>query len=282
VKRKISSYVALGDSLSEGLGDTGFAENRIHCGWTDRLASLLSLQAMSQGRIFKYSNLAIRGSKISDIMGAQLEAALLLKPDLVSIMAGQNDFVSGANNLDSLEQQLRDGITRLKSAGCQVVISNTINPVHISVFRVVSVLASRMTVMIERVACDLEVPLLDVHRIPELSSIKYWAEDMVHFSNHGHIRVANQAAKLLELSFKIDELDEKDIESPNRNFVATTQWIAVHVLPFFWRRIRRVSSGVGISPKLPKLCEFSPRQFAITACSESANPQFRNEFSMVA
>jgi len=49
-------------------------------------------------------------------------------------MAGQNDLLSKAENYPLLEQQLRDGIQKLLDAGCQVIVSNTINPIHLMVF----------------------------------------------------------------------------------------------------------------------------------------------------
>ena len=65
--RDIRNYVAIGDSLSEGLGDFAFEwfDNREGCGWTDRLATLLTIQAEETGSIFHYANLAIRGSKLA-------------------------------------------------------------------------------------------------------------------------------------------------------------------------------------------------------------------------
>ena len=257
VKKLFRSYVALGDSLSEGLGDFFFDHNRVHSGWTDRFATLLAKECEIRGEEFKYSNQAIRGAKIAEIMGPQLDAALALKPDLVTIMAGQNDLLSKEENLPILEQKLRDGITRLQDAGIYVILSNTINPIHLLVFRPLARLATKMTGMIERVAEDMNVPVHDVHRIESLADVSYWAEDMVHFSGPGHIKVANEAAKLLNLTFRIGELDDCEIAIPSRGPIGTSKWIVVHVIPFFWRKIRRVSSGDGLDPKLPFLETYS-------------------------
>jgi lysophospholipase L1-like esterase len=257
VGKAIRSYVALGDSLSEGLGDFSFDERRVHSGWTDRFATLLAREAELQGHEFHYANLAIRGAKIADIMGHQLNRALLLKPDLVTVMAGQNDLLSKAENYPLLEQQLRDGIQKLLDAGCQVIVSNTINPIHLMVFRPLSRLAVAMTEMIERVAKDMNVPIHDVHRIQSLADVSYWAEDMVHFSGPGHIKVANEAAVLLDLRYRLSELDDCEIAVPARGLYGTTRWLLKHVVPFFWRRIRRVSSGDGLEPKLPELTPYS-------------------------
>jgi len=268
VNRLFRSYVALGDSLSEGLGDFSFKHSRVHAGWTDRLATLLAKECQARGEVFKYSNQAIRGAKINDIMGPQLEAALELKPDLVTIMAGQNDLLSKPENLPALEAKLRAGIIRLQEAGCFVVLSNTINPLHLIVFRPLARLATHMTEMIERVARDLKVPVHDVHRIESLADVAYWAEDMVHFSGPGHIKVANEAAKLLKLSYRISEFDYREIQAPKRGPIGTSRWIVVHVIPFFWRRIRRVSSGDGLDPKLPSLAEFNGVAYDIEHVSE--------------
>jgi len=261
VSKVIRSYVAIGDSLSEGLGDFAFTERRVHSGWTDRLATLLAREAALNGHEFSYANVAIRGAKISAIVGHQLDRALLLKPDLVTVMAGQNDLFSKAEDLPKLEALLREGVQKLLDAGCQVILANTINPIHLMVFRPLARLATVMTAMIERVARDLNVPLHDVHRIKSLSQVSYWAEDMVHFAGPGHIKVANEAAKILQLSYRLSELDDCEIAKPARGFFGTSRWIVVHVIPFAWRRIRRVSSGDGLAPKLPDLTLFSGLAF---------------------
>lgn len=252
----VSSYVAIGDSLSEGLGDFSFLERRVHSGWTDRFATLLAMDAELDGREFKYANLAIRGANIRAIMGSQLERALLLKPDLVSVMAGQNDFFCKAEDLPELERVFREGIQKLLDAGCQVIVSNTINPIHLVVFRRLARLASTMTEMIERVAKQLNVPIHDVHRIESLSEIRYWAEDMVHFSGPGHIKVANKAADILQLRFRQSEFDDCEIWIPKRGLIGTSRWVVVHVIPFMVRRMRGVTSGDGLEPKLPELTSF--------------------------
>jgi lysophospholipase L1-like esterase len=268
VTKIIRSYVALGDSLSEGLGDFGFAESRVHSGWADRLAMLLAREAKKHNHDFHYANMAIRGAKIADIMGIQLERALAEKPDLVTVMAGQNDLLSSTENMPKLERQFREGIQKLKDAGCTVIVSNTINPIHLMVFRPLARLATVMTEMIERVAKELDVPVHDVHRIESLADVAYWAEDMVHFSGPGHIKVANEAAALLKLSYRLSELDDIEIAPPARGVLGTSRWVAVHVLPFFWRRIRRVSSGDGLEPKLPTLTKYTGRELDVEHADE--------------
>ena len=256
MKQVFTSYVAIGDSLSEGLGDFSFLERRVHSGWTDRLATLLAKEAEFDGHEFRYANLAIRGANMSAIMGEQLERALELKPDLVTVMAGQNDFFCRAVDLPELERTFRNGVQRLLDSGCKVIVSNTINPIHLLVFRRLARLATTITEMIERVARDLDVPIHDIHRIESFAEIKYWAEDMVHFSGPGHIKVANKAAELLGLKYRLSDFDERAIWVPKRGLYGTSKWIVVHVIPFMIRRLRGVTAGDGLEPKLPELTAY--------------------------
>lgn len=259
------SYVAIGDSLSEGLGDFGFEADfssaRDHKGWTDRLAAMLSLESKKRGVDFHYANLALRGSKLRKIMTEQLHAALRLQPDLVTIMAGSNDFMTRERNLPELEQIFREGLELLQAAGCDVVVANTINPIHLRVFAKVAPKAARMTAMIERVAGELGIRVIDVHGIESFKDLCFWAEDMVHFSGHGHIKVANAAAELLGVSHRMREAAHFEMTPPSRGFIDTVRWFWVWVLPFFERRIRGTSSGDGMLPKHLQLVPYAASAF---------------------
>ena len=81
-------YVAIGDSSTEGLEDPdGVGGYR---GWADRLAQLL---ADAQEAPLEYANLAVRGLRMHEIVETQLEAALALAPDLLTVFGGVNDVI---------------------------------------------------------------------------------------------------------------------------------------------------------------------------------------------
>lgn len=80
-------YVAIGDSLSEGVGDETRPDGS-HRGWTDRLAAMLA-----QDRPVASANLAIRGRTARQVVEEQLEPAVALRPTLASISAGTNDLL---------------------------------------------------------------------------------------------------------------------------------------------------------------------------------------------
>ena len=249
----IRSYVAIGDSLSEGMGDRFFHSHRVGSGWTDRLAHLLATDAAENGETFEYANIAIRGSKLEDIMDDQLEHALALRPDLVTILAGSNNFFSNAQTVARLERIFRTGLQRLKIAGIHVVVANTINPCHLKFFGPVRPNAERMSRMIDRVAAELGFPVIDVYGMSELEHLEFWHRDMVHFSEIGHAQIANAAAAVLETRARYTPRDYEPSFATDRRMGETLAWFLRDVVPFINRRLRRTSSGVGISAKLPAL-----------------------------
>jgi lysophospholipase L1-like esterase len=253
------SYVAIGDSLSEGLGDFTFDLDRHYNGWTDRLACIMAKEAQDAGFEFHYANLALRGSKLEKIMTGQLYKALALQPDLVTVMAGSNDLLSREDSLPRLRASYRDGLQQLLAAGADVVVANTINPLHLRVFKPLRYRAERFSELIEDVAAEFEIPVLDVYGIQNFKELMFWAEDMVHFSGHGHIAVANQAANLLELNYRFPELDPQELAPVSRSLIETASWVKRDVIPFFQRKLKGVTSGDGLDPKHQRLESFTPK-----------------------
>ena len=98
-----SRYVALGDSFTEGIGDPEPRSPGGHRGWADRVAEVLS----SQTDDFAYANLAVRGKLIKQILDEQVEPALALRPDLITISAGGNDVIRPGTDPDADRRAVR-------------------------------------------------------------------------------------------------------------------------------------------------------------------------------
>ncbi|HRN29726.1 MAG TPA: SGNH/GDSL hydrolase family protein, partial [Terrimesophilobacter sp.] len=79
-----SRMVAIGDSFTEGIGDPEPQSLGGHRGWADRVAEELAERTTD----FAYANLAIRGRLLQQILDEQVEPALELRPDLITISAG--------------------------------------------------------------------------------------------------------------------------------------------------------------------------------------------------
>lgn len=246
-------YVALGDSLTEGLGDDRFDHDRGYAGWADRLAVLLNEDAKLAGEDFLYANLAVRSRNSHEILSDQVAQALLLEPDLVTIMAGANDLWRPRKSWDAIRLEFTEAIRTLKSAGVTVVLTNCINPVHHWSFRAASRRAKVLTHLIEDVAAELNVAVVDVYRSPTLRRIRVWSSDYVHFGARGHAHVANKAANVLGIPFRMETPLLEPRLKDRMTFRELCVWINQHVTPFVGRRIRGVAAGDGINPKRPVL-----------------------------
>ncbi|KUN20854.1 lipase [Streptomyces antibioticus] len=74
-------FVALGDSLTEGVGDP------VGDGWRGWAALL----ADGLGPAVEFTNLAVSGAQTRDVLERQLPAGLAQRPDVVSVVVGVND-----------------------------------------------------------------------------------------------------------------------------------------------------------------------------------------------
>lgn len=244
-------YVALGDSLTEGLGDDRFEQDRYFAGWADRLAVLLNEDAQAAGEDFLYANLAVRSRNSAEILSSQVAEAIALEPDLVTIMAGANDLWRPRKSWDQIRTQFNDAIIELKSAGITVVLTNCINPVHHWSFRAGTHRAKELTKLIEEIALQHNVLVIDVFRSPTLRRLRVWSQDCVHFGPRGHAHVANKAAKLLALPYRINSPVLEPRLKDKMTILEHARWITSHVTPFVSRRMRGIAAGDGITAKRP-------------------------------
>jgi lysophospholipase L1-like esterase len=77
-------FAALGDSLTEGVGD------RVKDGWRG-WAALLADGLGPDGAPVEFRNFAVSGAQTLDVLERQTPAALALRPDIVSVLVGVND-----------------------------------------------------------------------------------------------------------------------------------------------------------------------------------------------
>ena len=108
-------YVAIGDSITEGYGDSvpGLAVRS----WADWVADVLA----SLHPEFSYTNLGRRGSITADVLRDQLPAALEAKPDLVSITVGANDARLPEWTVDSFRQSFVQLVQPFADRGTTII-----------------------------------------------------------------------------------------------------------------------------------------------------------------
>lgn len=253
--RLYRKYVALGDSLTEGLGDDGFSKNRKDKGWADRLANLMACEAANVGQSFSYANLAVRGQNTLSILTCQLELALEMKPDIVTIMTGANDLRSLNERLPSMLALLRGAVTRFQAIGTKVVLISLAQPAHLSFAKAFVHRSKVWAETLEELSKELDVELVNVNQMSVFKSLHYWSGDLVHYSAKGHIKIANSVAEKLGLEVRDNSEPVEVLE--RLSVMHMLKWSIVDVLPFIGRQLRGVNAGTGMEPKELNLRELT-------------------------
>ncbi|HVL97122.1 MAG TPA: hypothetical protein VM266_14785, partial [Solirubrobacteraceae bacterium] len=85
---------------------------------------------------------------------------------------------------------------------------------------------------------------------------RLWSVDRLHANAAGHARIAAALAEALGLEPDEDPWAPLPPADPVHRAIALEReavWIARHMAPWVWRRVRGRSSGDGILPKRPEL-----------------------------
>ena len=117
-----SSFVALGDSFTEGLDD--LRPDGTYRGWADLVAA--ELAAGDDG--FRYANLAVRGRRLRQIPEEQLPPALAMRPDLVTLAGGGNDIIGFRCDVPPLTRSIHEVLEQLARHGATVVVFTGFDP----------------------------------------------------------------------------------------------------------------------------------------------------------
>lgn len=244
-------FVALGDSFTEGVGDPDPARPNGLRGWADRAAEEL---ARLTGGDFAYANLAVRGRLLDQVLGEQVDAALALGPDLVTIYAGGNDLMRLSPDIDGLIGRYEDALARLAGSGARVLVFSAYDAGWAPVFRR---LRGRTAVYNEllRAAVDRTgVTLVDYWRMPGFDDTRMWDTDRLHMSALGHARMAAEVLDVLGLDHGLVRPDPGPAPTLTRAEVRREdlRWLRTFLVPWVGRRLRGASSGDGVTPKHPQ------------------------------
>jgi phosphatidylinositol alpha 1,6-mannosyltransferase len=234
------SYVALGDSLTEGLCDTSRMPAGDYRGWADRLAELL---AHSSDKPFRYANLAVRSRRVRHLMLEQLPRALELRPDLVSVFIGANDLVGPRVSVPALAAEVESAVRTLRAAGSDVLLVTPFLPRR----RAAGVFARRFAAYnseLRRIAAQTGAILLDLEAQPTIGDLPLWADDRVHLRSGGHRFVAYRAAEALGVP-DAEALGDLDAALHADDAPLGGSWLRRDVLPWVWRRMRGRTAGDG-------------------------------------
>ncbi|MEU6643121.1 SGNH/GDSL hydrolase family protein [Saccharomonospora sp. NPDC046836] len=264
-----NSYVAIGDSFTEGLNDP--LPDGTFRGWADRLAEILADGSPE----FAYANLAIRGKLLAEIMTEQLPVALDVRPDLVTVCAGGNDIMVPGADVDAVATAFDEGIAALRQAGIEVVIFTGPDTKQMSLM---SILRSKVGIYNAHLWAIGErhgAKVVDMWAMEPLHDPRAWSDDRVHFTPEGHRRIALRTAEVLGVPTAEDwrEPWPETAEHPTWLTLRRSdlEWTRMHLLPWIRRHLRGESMGDGVLPKRPRLAPLAERSTSHALAKRSEN-----------
>ena len=245
--RSLRSFVALGDSFTEGLNDR--LDDGSFAGWADRFAALL---AEAQPGL-RYANLAVRGKVLDQIVEDQLPVALAVRPDLVAFSAGGNDILRAGADVDATAARYEQAVLQLRGAGARVLVFTGFDVGSTPILRLargrIAVYNEHLRGIAERHGCEL----VDLWALTPLRDPRAFSEDRLHLSPGGHERVARLVARVLAVPGADPYEPWPAVAAAERSRRDDLVWARTHFLPWVGRHLRGRSSGDGLAPKRPEL-----------------------------
>ncbi len=259
-RRVWTRYVAIGDSFTEGMCDLDPSRRDVYVGWADRLAHHLDSIAEAEHLPFGYANLAVRGRKLSDVVGPQLDVALTMSPDLVSMVGGGNDVLRPNVDLDALAARLEEAVVRIRHSGSDVLLATPTDTRDAGLFKALrgrhAVHSANIFTIAQRHGCHV----LNLWGMPALRDWRMWSDDRIHLTSEGHRRVALAALTALghntDLADWTTPLPAAEPAARRDELVRHAEWARTHAAPWVQRRLRGQSSGDRVVAKRPELVHF--------------------------
>ncbi len=246
------SYVAVGDSFTEGLDDP-HPETGVFRGWADLVAE--SLSAHDPG--FGYANLAIRGRLFDNIVDEQVPPTLRMQPDLISFAAGGNDALRRGFRPEAMLSRFEHVISTLRASGADVILFRFADvtarlPGRRMILPRVQMLNAKVGEMVDRHG----LIMVDLWADDEFVNPALWSVDRLHMNALGHQRVAAHVLTTLG-----EQPDPVWFDAPpglpklswTAARAADARWARDHLAPWVKRRLTGRSSGDNVVAKRPHL-----------------------------
>lgn len=247
----LSSFVAVGDSFTEGLDDWG--PDGTPRGWADRVA-----EQIGAGRpAFRYANLAVRGRLLDQVVADQVPIAERLRPDLLSFCAGGNDIIKLTCDVDDLAARFDAALERVTATGATVVVFTgfDLGRMHPLIRR----LRGRVACFNEMMRASAERHgsiVVDLWGMSVLADPRAWGRDRLHLTSDAHRRVALRVLETLGEPVTEDwraPLPAADPPPWRAQLQEDVRWMAEFVMPHVHRTLRGRQTGEGVAPKRPDL-----------------------------
>lgn len=253
-----SSFVAIGDSFTEGLDDPR-PDGQGYRGWADLVAGVLADGIAD----FRYANLAVRGRLFDNIVAEQVPLAAAMKPDLISFAGGGNDALRRSFEPETLVARFDRTIEKLRASGADVVLFRWADLTgRMPGGKILRPRVDLLNSAIETVGAKHGAHVVSLWDDGEFANPRLWSIDRLHLSPAGHRRVA--AHVLTELGVACDPgwlaapAPPEELSWMSRT-AADAKWATQHLAPWVKRRLTGRSSGDMVTAKRPELAPVTER-----------------------
>ncbi|GAA4974103.1 SGNH/GDSL hydrolase family protein [Yinghuangia aomiensis] len=254
----IRTYLAIGDSFTEGMSDPDPHNPHAYRGWDDLLATRLA--ATNPG--LRYANLAVRGKLIRQITTDQTPHAATLTPDLTTLAGGLNDVLRPRCDLPAVKATLEQAAETLAAHSGHLVLFRSTDPTR----RLKS--SARLMPRIEQLVDFVDelgtrhhATVVDLFTARAFDDPRLWATDRLHLSTEGHRRVTEAVSQALGLPHDPDWATPLPPAPPTPWLTqrkADAHWARTHLGPWIGRRLTGRSSGDNRPPKHPQPTPWPP------------------------
>lgn len=245
-------YVALGDSLSEGVGDDPWPDGTPR-GWTDRLAELM---VAAHGEV-QYANLAVRGLKADQILDQQVDDGVSLTPQVMTLTSGMNDIIRPKVDWELLRRRLIATVQPFTERGARVVVVPIPDVSRVSwLGRMLGQRRLRLNAIYQELHDRYGMESLTDTTDSIFEDARAWADDRLHLSPLGHQRLAMAAAETLGIPGGSDWNAPAEAPVAPGGWRTEVVWLRAYAGPWVGRRLRGRSSADGRVAKRPMIGPF--------------------------
>lgn len=231
----------------------------------------------NQNTDFAYANLAVRGRLLQQIVDEQIEPALKLRPDLITISAGGNDVIRPGTDPDRISIRFEDAVRRLRADNATVVVFTGVDVGFSPVFNRIRGKVAIYNENIREIAQAHDCVVADMWSLRALQDSAMWALDRLHPNTLGHHTIARMVLDVLNVPNGLEPLKPEPLPqvSWRRARAEDFTWAKEYLVPWVLRRIRHQSSGDHVLPKRPDAApvsrlvpELGPKSVARSAADE--------------
>jgi lysophospholipase L1-like esterase len=218
-------FAALGDSLTEGIGDP------VHGGWRG-WAAVLARTLTTEPADVEFGNFARSGALSRDLTTEQLPAALAMRPALAAVVVGGNDTLRAGFDIHRTTRELDTALRALAEDGARLLTACLPDPgVLLRLPQPLARPLARRMRAVNTVVHELSARYATVHlhlaELPWTTDRSLLSVDRLHPSAKGHQLIARGFhAALTTAGHPLGPAPRADVCTPPPGRAADLWWMA--------------------------------------------------------